>query len=230
MTAELATVDRSAVSVVSMLEHAKEWLATAVETTGPGSIVAAKTQIVMAETYAHELQLSKDIQDDAREMVRRAEWALEQAIKRDRAAGLIKGQHSGGGTTVPGMRGSLPRSEADRDDRPSSKDYFTNGEERSQVFQIGQASAEQLEAALKDARDEGNLSRANVVRKVREASGKAAPVTERNHQEAELVNAFRSMVRPLLAPKNVASLSPKARDLLIDLLENAIETLRGNDQ
>lgn len=58
----------------------------------------------------------------------------------------------------------------------------------------------------------------------------AAPLTERNFQEAELVNAFRSMVRPLLAPKNIASLSPKARALLIDLLQNAIDTLEGTDQ
>lgn len=54
--------------------------------------------------------------------------------------------------------------------------------------------------------------------------------TERAHQEAELVNAFRQTVRPLLTPKNVAGLSPKARTLLIDLFENAIQALKEEDR
>lgn len=41
MTTELATVDKTAVSVVTTLENAKRWLATAVEMTGPAEIAAA---------------------------------------------------------------------------------------------------------------------------------------------------------------------------------------------
>mgnify|MGYP000858131624 CR=1 FL=1 len=53
--------------------------------------------------------------------------------------------------------------------------------------------------------------------------------TERNHQEAELINAFASIVRRSLTKKNVATLSPRARRRLISILTNAIETLEGTD-
>lgn len=56
------------------------------------------------------------------------------------------------------------------------------------------------------------------------------PSTERNHQEAELVNAITSIVRPLLNPRNVSNLSPKARQLIVERLENAITSLKGTDQ
>lgn len=57
-----------------------------------------------------------------------------------------------------------------------------------------------------------------------------SPATERAHQEAELVNAFRQTLRPLLTPKNVDGLSPKARTLLIELFENAIQALKEEDR
>lgn len=178
----LATVDRSAESVVAALQQAHTFLSTAVEMTGAADVAMVKTQIAMAETYSRELHLSKEIQTQAQEMVRRAEWSLEQAIRRDREAGVIKGQHSGGGVTVPGMRGSLPRSEAERDDRPSARDFFSNGSERSEVYQIGQASKEEFEAALEAALEDGNVSRANVLRKVKKETG---PTTR--DQRAELI-------------------------------------------
>lgn len=86
----LAAIDRSEVSVITLLEQAKSWLATCVERTGPAEIAAAKAQIVAAETYARELRLSKDIQMDAQEMVRRAEYALGRAIRKGQAEGEIR--------------------------------------------------------------------------------------------------------------------------------------------
>jgi hypothetical protein len=54
----------------------------------------------------------------------------------------------------------------------------------------------------------------------------AAGSTERAHQEAELVNAFGSIVRRSLTPKNVATLTPKARARLISILNDALNTLQ----
>lgn len=50
--------------------------------------------------------------------------------------------------------------------------------------------------------------------------------TERAHQEAELINAFSAIVRRSLTPKNVATLTPKARARLISILNDAVTTLK----
>lgn len=100
------------------------------------------------------------------------------------------------------------------------------------------------EAQLEGSVPVGDEKPAPVVREITGLNGKSytsatagrlkeqppAPTTDRAYQEAELVTAFRSMVRPLLSPKNVDSLSPKARTLLVELLERAIATLKGTDQ
>lgn len=224
MTTELATVNRDEVSVVSMLEHAKEWLATAVETTGPAEIAAAKAQIAAAETYARELSLSKDIQADATEMVRRAEYALRRSATEAQRTGEVR---SHGDSLIPGARTRSLVHPTSSDDRPSAKDFFRNPSEYEDANAMGCLEPDQFEAVIQDARDEGNLSRANVARLSREKAGK--PVTERNFQEAELVSAFRANLRPLMKPRNVSTLSPKARALLIDLLQEAIQTLKEAD-
>ncbi len=97
ITAELvpfegAAVDRSAEGVVAVLTHARQWLASAVEMTGPAEIAFNKAVIVTAETYAKELGLSKEIRMDATEMVRRAEYALGKAIRKGQADGTVARQ------------------------------------------------------------------------------------------------------------------------------------------
>ncbi|MDQ6688587.1 MAG: hypothetical protein M3Z50_13475 [Actinomycetota bacterium] len=74
--AELALTNRDEMSVVSMLERAKPWLASAMETADAGETAAARAHIKTAEMLARELGLSKEIQADAAEMVRRAEYAV----------------------------------------------------------------------------------------------------------------------------------------------------------
>jgi transposase len=184
VNAETGEVVRDPQSVVDFLENVQWMLDAALEMRGAADVAVVKAQVVMAETYARELKLSKDNRDKAAEMVRRSEWSLEQAIQRDKDAGLIKSQADGGGTYVPGQRGSSPRSATDRDDRPSAKDFFSNGGERSEVFQMGQATREEFDKALEEAKAEGNLSRANVVRKVK---GEASPSTFTRQQRADLI-------------------------------------------
>jgi hypothetical protein len=121
--------------------------------------------------------------------------------------------------------------------KPKPSDFLGAGRETNDVNVMADLSDDDFDAVITEAKAEGNLSRANVARKAREQSGRspapaaaAAGSTERAHQEAELINAFRQTVRPLLSPKNVAGLSPKARTLLIDLFENAIQALKEEDR
>lgn len=184
----LATIDKSAVSVVTLLEQAKSWLATCVEMTGPAEIAAAKAQIVTAETYARELNLSKEIQLDAAEMVRRAEYSLGQAIRRGQAEGLIA------------KRGEVRNAGFGEDTGPTrnfdkaSPYDFAKSHELSGIHGNGgiydmadNASPDEFDAALEAAKAEGNLSRANVVRKIK---GQPSPGVITRDMRAEMIAAL----------------------------------------
>lgn len=186
---DLAPVDKTAASVVTVLERAKSWLSTAVEMTGPEEIAAAKAQIRTAEVYARELHLSKEIQLDAQEMVRRAEYALGKSIRKGQAEGTIRTRGQRGpqtdytrtrdgrqqhiavtadsGNCLPGVKDIAP-------------DFYDNGSEMAALS--NGVSDEQFDAAIEEAKAEGNLGRANVVRKVK---GQAGPATR--DQRADLI-------------------------------------------
>lgn len=167
-----ASVQRSAQGVVDILTHARDWLASAVEMTGPAEIAAAKVSIVTAETYARELRLSKEIQEDAKEMVRRAEYALGRSIRKGQAEGTIN-RHGNGGTGANQYRGAevaAPSTSAKSSPYDFAKhtDLYGDGREGGNgVLAMAEATPEQFDAALDAAKDEGNQSRANVVRKIR---------------------------------------------------------------
>lgn len=156
----IAPIDKNAVSVISMLEQAKTWLASAVDVTGPEDIAAAKAQIRTAEVYARELGLSREIQDDAAEMVRRAEYALGKAIRKGQAEGTVRrhgDQQDRHGDDLHGKKiVSVPEL------------IGIGGLTITETYALSDGvEPEQFETALEMARDEGNLSRANVVRKIK---------------------------------------------------------------
>ncbi len=145
-------IERSAEGVVAVLTNARQWLASAVEMTGPAEVAAVKAAVAMASTYSRELQLSKEIQLDAQEMVRRAEYALGKAIRQGQERGEIraKGEH-----------------EDLHQVKISPREYFNNGKETVEVYTMADADPEVVEDAISEAREEGQPTRANVVRKIR---------------------------------------------------------------
>lgn len=169
-----SAIERTAQGVVDVLTQARDWLASAVEMTGPAEIAQAKAAIVSAATYAKELQLSKEIQADGTEMVRRAEYALGRAIRKGQAEGTV--------ATRGGNGSNAHQSKTTPTDilLPSPLDFANRGElygggpggPREGALGIyamaDNVTPEQFEEAIEAAKDEGNLSRANVVRKVRD--------------------------------------------------------------
>ena len=121
-------------------------------------IGAAKLTAVRATEFAKRLDLSKDTVLEAQMQQRRWERALGTAIREGQERGEIKG-HGGSGSTYHQL--------------PEPTEYAT----RSDLYGNGQgiyaltdnATDDQFESALTTARDEGNVSRANVVRKLRDA-------------------------------------------------------------
>jgi len=171
---ELARVDPAAlesmepsareIAVTAYLSDARDRLALALEATGPEAVAALKAEIATAAEATKQLGLSKEIQTDAQEMVRRAEFALGKAIRAGQERGEIakSPRLTGGGTVRPSR---YPTSS-----KPS--DFASHGElvgnDGAGIYGLSDGVTEpQFEAALSDAREEGNLSRANVVRKIK---------------------------------------------------------------
>jgi hypothetical protein len=173
----LVPIDPSnALAVSDYLTRARDWLATAVEKTGPVEIAAAKAEIATAAEATKQLGLSKEIQDDAKEMVRRAEYALGKAIRKAQDEGAIRRQDDGISNQRVTQGESLSR----------VTDFGTYGElygrdGKSGVLTLADEmpDSDDFEDALTEARAEGNLSRANVVRKAAEKSGKPRAVSRR---------------------------------------------------
>lgn len=172
MTAELVPVENMAaiealdpaareVAVTHMLDEARGWLAHAVETTGPARIAEFKAFVATVAETTRQLQLSKEIQLDAQEMVRRAERGVGQAVRKGQAEGSVRtldDTHTPG-TNNRGYQGTSVH---------SSREFFNGTKERIAAYAVtDDVTDEQFDEAIEEAKDEGNLSRANVVRKVR---------------------------------------------------------------
>lgn len=161
-TTAVGPLDRDPQSVVEFLERSKWALDVAVEMTGPAEVALIKAQIVMAETYAKELSLSKDIQEQSKEMVRRAEYALGRAIRRGQEEGNVR--PSRGGDTRTDLDRVGFNNPVSPTDFSTSDELYGNG---AGIMHLADADSEKFEDALADAKAEQNLSRANVVRKIK---------------------------------------------------------------
>jgi hypothetical protein len=119
--------------------------------------------------YTQQKQLGRDAELAAAEIVRRAERGIGLAIRCGQAAGQIRRPGQGGGQPPQAVR--------PRDDKTMSSpaDFASNGELRGNgagIYHLtdGVCDAE-FDAALAEAKEEQDLSRANVVRKIREHRG-----------------------------------------------------------
>lgn len=169
------------VAITSMLDQARTWLAHAVEFTAPAQDIAEfRAFIATAAETARRLKVSKEIQLDAEVMVRRTERALGQAIRDGQERGEIRGRGQGA-ATPPGARNRSDQHLASPRDFASMDELIGNG---AGIYDLADGvSDEQFEVALEVAREEGNPSRANVVRKVREVTDEPGTYAER--QEAK---------------------------------------------
>jgi hypothetical protein len=175
------------IAVTSYLQQAKDWLSRAVDETGPEQIAAAKAEIATAAEATKQLGLSKEIRLDAVEMVRRAEYALAKAIRKGQEEGTVMtpgGMENRSNRTAYGLKSPSDfASDVELYDRPTQR--------KAGILSIADAATqEQFDAALEEAKAEGNLSRANVARKVKgDEAGvglKKLPAERRAEQIAEL--------------------------------------------
>lgn len=155
-------------AVTHMLTEARSWLAHAKEATDPTSIAHFKAQMATVAEATKQLNLSKEIQMDAQEMVRRAERGVGAAVRGGQGRGEIARVGDIGGIGAPGVHGGVSRS--------SRGEHLAHPHEVAQEHKASLSAIylmtdgvtdEHFEEAITEAKAEGNLSRANVVRKIK---------------------------------------------------------------
>lgn len=211
-TALVAVDPKSEASILTLLERAATWLSEAVHRGEPGEVAMVKAQLATAAEATKQLNLSKEIQLDAQEMVRRAEYALGKAIRRGQAEGTIARRGDVGGDL------NDPRSSRG-DDLVKPGDLVPHTQERHDLYVMADAEPETFDAALTEAKDEGNPSRANVVRKV---GRQAAAVPTTRDQRAALIaqlaaQGYSSRQMPARVGVTEESVRQIARDYDIDI-------------
>ena len=175
------------VAVTSMLDQARQWLERAKESTTPARDVAEfKAFVATVAEAAKQKKLSEEIQLDAVEMVRRSERALGVAIREGQERGEIVKSGDIGGGGRGGEVAALSRMSFRNDlDRPG--DFAPSNELSTGIYPMtDNVTDEQFEAGLSIAKDQGNLSRANVVRKVTEIASFKDQQADRWQRVAEL--------------------------------------------
>jgi len=232
----LAPIDATnAVAVTDYLSKARDWLATAVEMTGPEQIAMAKAEIATAAEATKQLGLSKEIQLDAQEMVRRAEYALGKAIRKGQAEGTVATRKD---SLIPGGPGALDVDHPDNEIKPRPvTDFAPRGElygsqRATGVLDLADAGEADFDAAIDEAKAEGNLSRANVARKAREKAGQPAakprrPLTDAARDAGWDLRKTVERLQRIAADDRFAANAEQVTPHLRSHLAHAIEACQG---
>lgn len=159
--------------ITQALVESKSWLAVATKGTDPTPIAEFKAWAATVAEMTKQKGLAEDIQLDALEMVRRAERGIGVAIRNGQEAGTFR-------TQTDNLRKDSafsPREKA------CPSDFFPGGGTQAETYAMTDGvSDSQFEEALDAAREEKNLGRRNVVRKIRSI----LPLTQRLDEIAEL--------------------------------------------
>jgi hypothetical protein len=153
--------------VVAACERARAWLREALEGGRIEEIAELKSQAEAVRVYTAQRQLGRDAQLAAAEIVRRAERGIGLAIRRGQAVGEISRRAGHGGNQH--CRAETPDSgfcPAKPSDYASPAELTGNG---AGIYHLTDGVSDTcFEAALAAAKAETDLSRSNVVRKIRQ--------------------------------------------------------------
>lgn len=189
------------------------WLA---EAQSIDEVRETKAIAVGYESVIREKELAFDAQLAATEIVRRCERRMGELVREGQRDGTIRKP-----SRVTG------RGNGRVDDIPKPRDFFSGDYERTESYVMAEAPAEQFEEAITEAREEGNLSRANVVRKVKGVKPKPAERSEW-HRKRRHIDSNRILT--VLAQEldaTTAGLDPMTTDDLDpELVESTVPEIR----
>jgi hypothetical protein len=155
-----------------VLHRAKGWLA---EATSIDAVRDTKAIAVGYESVIREKELAFDAQLSATEIVRRCERRIGELVREGQTRGEIRRQ----GDRPAARNQHMADAVLHRDgEQQSPVAIFANHAEGTDSYAMADAPGEQFETAIDEAKAEGNLSRANVVRKVKGEEPKPAERSE----------------------------------------------------
>jgi hypothetical protein len=173
----LELADDPGAFVVMALERGKSWLAEALEHGDLDALVNAKGWAATLRTAVMQKQLGHDAELSATELVRRAERCIGLGIRQGQKEGEIASRgHNNRQNSMTSSSTPRPIS-----DFVPPLELTSGGNQPGYYALTDDVSDEQFEDAIVEAKTERNLSRANVVRKV-----KGEPTDERVQTAARL--------------------------------------------
>lgn len=213
----------------TVLHRAKSWLD---EAQSIDDVRNAKAIAVGYENVIREKEMAFDAQLAATDIVRRCERRVGELVRQGQDEGTITRRGSVG--ALPGPRsGGQPGSKRGGD-LVSTAEIFSNNAEREDSYRLADASTEEFEQAIEEAKAEGNLSRANVVRKVKGETPKP-PERSEWHRGKRHINSNR-IVSSLAAELDASTtgldlIVPEDIDVetkleAVQSINNSIDTIR----
>jgi DNA-binding CsgD family transcriptional regulator len=195
--------------VVQACQRARAWLREALEHGQIEQIAEIKSQAEAVRVYTTQKQLGKDAQLAAAEIVRRAERGIGVAIRRGQQTGEIAKRGERGGCGAAGVYGGN-RGARHGEHRGSSASFFRHDDERADAYAMtdGVTDAD-FEDALGEAKAEGNLSRANVMRKIRQRRGELAAPGAQVPDAADMSSEATARRRELIGELAASGMSSR---------------------
>jgi hypothetical protein len=186
MTAELALAADPAMIeraedpgefVIQACQRARTLLRQALDRGDIDQIAELRSQAEAIRVYTTQKQLGTEAQRAAGEIVSRADRGLGLAIRRGQAAGEVtkKGDHQGNQHANGRVANGDSSKSAPTDFAPRGELYGGGGGKPGIYHLTDGVSEKEFEDALAQAKAEGDLSRPNVVRKIRERRTPASP-------------------------------------------------------
>jgi hypothetical protein len=146
-------------AVIAACGQAKAWLARALEADDVARILELKSQAQAVETYLVQRRMAKDAQLAAAELIRRAERALGLIIRR--------GQAEGPGQWIRGVGSPTRGPRSTGLARPIDVAKVRERSDLHEIYLLTDGVDDgRFEQAIGEARQEANLSRNNMVRKL----------------------------------------------------------------
>lgn len=177
---ELDTLHDPAERMIEVCTRAKEWLSLALDSNDIEQIAEVKSQAEALRVYAIQKQIGKDAELSAQELVRRAERGIGVAIRLGQERGEIETQQEARTRAVRVREVNQGRGDqiddVDLIPKPKPTDFADKDELSNGIYFVTDDVPEEMfDEAIEEAKKEKNLSRANVVRKVK---AKKVPVDQ----------------------------------------------------
>lgn len=179
--AALEVVPDAAAAMVALVEQARSMLAQATGMEGLADVIEWKSKAEAIRVYTQQKDIGQDAELSAAEIVRRAERRIGQLIREGQESGEIATLHEG--RSLGGKRRHQLGSD-DTEQKPNPTSILGAGPIRTQVAAMTDGvTDEDFDRAIAEGKAEGNLSRANLVRKVKTPAWHPCPDCDHTEEE-----------------------------------------------